>query len=151
MESSETPRTSAAADLALVGQTRAGLLPPRGFALAYDSLFSVMCGAFVAGQALPLIPRISLTVGVLLAAVGLITWWRNRMGWWLSGYSPRGARWASIVLVVVLTGLAFWVIAVPELSTSITAGVAATIAAFAASRFWARVWRRKNAGGRSTT
>lgn len=150
MESSDIPQAAAAADLALVGQTRTSLLPPRGFALAYDALFSVMCGGFIAGQALPPIPRIYLTVGVLLATAGLITWWRNRMGWWLSGYSPRGARWVSIVLVVGLTGLAFWVIAVPQLSTSIIAGVAATVMAFAASGFWARVWRHKNTSGTST-
>lgn len=148
MESSGIPRNSPAEDLALVGQAQAHLETPRRFAIAYDVLYSIACGGLVAAQALPSMIRPFATIIVILAMIGLMTWWRHRLGWWLSGYSPRRARWAAFEMIVPLVALMMWVWMVPDLWVAITGGTVGAAVAFGASRLWARMWRQERRSSR---
>lgn len=143
IESSKRSPTTFAQDLALIGRAQDHLDPPRGFALTYDALFSSVCGVFVGAQALPLTIRPFATIVVVLSLIALMLWWRRRIEWWLSGFAPRRARWVTFAMLVPLLGLMFWAWAMPMLWVAITAGITAAAVAFAASRLWARVWKRE--------
>lgn len=149
MESKGGRGISPSEDLALVSQAQDHLEPPRRFAVIYDVLFSIVCGGFVAGQALPSTIRSFMPIVVILALIGLMAWWRHRLGWWLSGYSPRRARWVVFAMIVPLIALAIWVWTMPELWVVITAGVGAATIAFGASRLWAGVWRQERRSDRN--
>lgn len=149
MESSHRPRNTPTEDLALVGQAQDHLNPPRGFAITYDVLFSIVCGVFVSAQALPATVRAFATVVVVLSLIALMFWWRRRLGWWLSGYTPRRARWVTFAMLVPLLGLMFWAWSMPELWVALTAGITAATIAFAASRLWARVWQQERIAARN--
>lgn len=151
MESSNQPRNTAAEDLALIGQAQDHLDPPRGFAIAYDVLFSIVCGVFVGAQALPLTIRPFASIVVMLSLIALMVWWRRKLGWWLSGYSPRRARWVTVAMLVPLLGLMFWAWAMPVLWVALTAGITAAAVAFVASRLWARVWQRERSAARAVS
>lgn len=107
-------RNSPAEDLALVAQAQDHLEPPRALSITYDVLFSIACGVLVGGQALPGTIRPYVTIVVMLSLVALITWWRRRLGWWLSGYTPRRARWVAFAMLVPLLGLMLWAWMAPE-------------------------------------
>lgn len=142
-------RNSPAEDLALVGQAQQHLSAPRGFAITYDVLFSITCGVFVGSQALPFTIRPFVTIAVVLAFIALMTWWRRRLGWWLSGYAPRRARWVTFALLVPLLVLGVWAYSRPELWVGLTAGIIGAVIAFGASRLWTYVWKRERAEARS--
>ena len=73
--------------------------------LSYDIAYGLCYGLLVAGQGLPT-PWSALILVVSLAGLaGLIQWWKQKHGWWVSGYSPGRARLAAIGLAVVLMGL----------------------------------------------
>jgi hypothetical protein len=151
MESSNVPQNSPAEDLALVRRAQDQLDPPHRFAITYDVLFSITCGVFVASQAMPSTIRPFVTLAVVLALISLLIWWRRRLGWWLSGYAPRRARWVTFAMLVPLLGLGLWAYAAPEPWVAITAGAIATVVAFGASRLWAHVWKRERAEARDVT
>lgn len=141
MESSDAPVNAPAEDLELVSRAQGVLEPPRRFSFTYDVLYSIACGALVAGQALPMAVRPYASLAVLLAMFALMTWWRNRLGWWLNGTSPRRARWVAFALIVPLLALMIGVWAFPHFWVAVAAGIAGALTAFVASRLWMSVWR----------
>lgn len=145
----ESSRNTPEEDLILVGRAQDQVDAPRGFALAYDVVFSIVCGVFVGSQALPLIVRPFATIVVVLSFIALVLWWRRRMGWWLSGYAPQRARWVAFGLFFLLLGLMVWAWVLPELWVALTAGATAVAIAFMASRLWTFVWRRERVAARS--
>lgn len=149
MENSNHPRNRSVEDLALVGQAQDHLEPPRRFAITYDVLFSIVCGVFVGGQALQGQIRPFVTVVVLLSFIALMAWWRRRLGWWVNGYTPRRARWIACAMLIPLLGLAYWAWAMPTPWVALTAGITGAAVAFAASRLWARAWRRERIEARA--
>lgn len=77
----------------------------RGFryALKYSGILAVMVG----GQALPMpLNVLCSTLGALALAL-LARAWSRRTGVWISGVSPRRARWVALGMGVVLVGLMF--------------------------------------------
>lgn len=143
MESSHAPQNSPAEDLALVQRAQDHLDPPRRFAITYDVLFSITCGVFVSSQAVPYTIRHFVTLAVVFAFISLMIWWRRRLGWWLSGYAPRRARWVTFAMLVPLLGLMLWAYVTPEPWVALVAGIIATVVAFGASRLWAHVWKQE--------
>lgn len=138
-KASDVSPNSPTEDLARIKHTQDRLEAPRGFAIAYDVLFSINSGGFVAAQALPPTIRFYASIAVVFAMIGLMTWWRHRLGWWLGGYSPRRARWVGYGRLAPLIALAVWVWMVPEVWVAITAGIVSAIIALSASRLWAGV------------
>lgn len=136
--------------LAAIEAARAEIPGSARYPVAYDLVYGGACALLVAAQGMPR-PWDFVALGVSLAAfVLMIRWWRTKLGWWVSGYSPRRARWVAIGLAAGLLGLmglsAWGRHAGPDGLWMVSAGVGFA-AAIVGSRIWMRVWRRELAEG----
>jgi len=76
----------------------------------------------------------------------MIMWWRTKFGWWVSGYSPKRARWVAFGLLAVflgLIGLSLYGRLVGPWWLFMVSGALGFVAAIAGSRIWMSVWRRE--------
>lgn len=115
----------------------------------YDVIFSAVAAAMVAGQALPFPggPVASCAGAAVLA--GMARGWARRRGVWVSGVTPKRARWVAIAL-----GLAMGVLMLSSVAAGrahmvwppIGLAVLAFAVALYASRLWMRVYRRETGG-----
>ena len=114
--------------------------------LGYDLAYGLCCGLLVAGQGLPT-PWSALVLVVSLAGlVSLIHGWKQKYGWWVSGYSPKRARWAAIGLAVVLIGLmgvSIWGKTAGIAWAPLATGAAGFVAAIVGGRIWMAIWKRE--------
>ncbi len=114
----------------------------------YDTAYSVLVATMVGGWALPA-PANYIVFGVsTLLLVVLMRVWMNHYGVWLSGTSPKNARWIAWGLAPLYLGLLVinliaqdkgWALWIPFTATS-----AAFVVAFGGSRLWRAVYRREN-------
>ena len=136
--------------LASIRDARAGLAPPADYPLAYDLAYGAICALLVAGQGLPQ-PWSFIVLPIALGGLAvLVMWWRKTYGWWVSGYSPKRARWVAFGLVVVFVGLVGMTLYGRTVGPSwlyLVSGGIAFVAAIAGSRLWLRVWRAELAEG----
>jgi hypothetical protein len=135
--------------LASIRDARAGF-PVGGDSIAYDLFYGAACGLLVAGQGMPR-PWDFIALVIALAAFALmIMWWRKKFGWWVSGYSPKRARWVAFALVAVLVGLMglslYGRYVGPDWLWMVSGGLG-FVFAVAGGRLWMRVWRRELAEG----
>lgn len=132
--------------LAAIQAARQGVPGEMKYPFGYDLIYGLICGLLVAGQGLPT-PWALLCLVVALAGLALIVrWWRRKFGWWVSGYSPKRARWAAIGLAVVLIGLmglSIWGKAAGIVWTPLATGAAGFVAAIVGGRIWMSVWKRE--------
>ncbi len=132
--------------LASIQAARASVGKSLDYPFAWDLFYGAIFGLMVGGAGFPQ-PWSTVTLVLSLVALAfMVRWWRNRTGWWVSGYSPPRARWVAFGLVPVmmaLMGLSFWTrlfdgpVWVPFL-----AGTLAAIAATIGGRLWMRAYRR---------
>ncbi|MCS6625649.1 hypothetical protein N0B44_22300 [Roseibacterium beibuensis] len=131
--------------LASIRDARAGLALPADYPLAYDLAYGAICALLVAGQGMPR-PWSFIVLPIALGGLaGLVMWWRKKYGWWVSGFSPRRARWVAFGLVVVflaLMGMTLYGRYVGPSWLYLVSGGIAFVAAIGASRLWLRAWRR---------
>ncbi len=115
--------------------------------LGYGAIIALMVG----GAALPQ-PWNLMSLGLSMAGLALmVRWWRDHIGWWVSGFHPPKARWVAIGMAAVLVACliaslstrfgqgAWWV----PLVASGVAGLAGIIG----GRLWMRVYRKELQGG----
>ena len=135
--------------LAAIRAARADF-PDGGNSIGYDLFYGGACALLVAGQGMPR-PWDFVVLPIALAAFGLmIMWWRKKYGWWVSGYSPKRARWVAFALVAVLVGLMglslYGRYVGPHWLWVVSGGIA-FVAAVVGGRLWMRVWRKELAEG----
>ncbi|HYC69126.1 hypothetical protein [Brevundimonas sp.] len=136
--------------LASIREARTGLAPPADYPLAYDLAYGAVCALLVAGQGLPTPWSVIVLPIALGGLAALVMWWRKTYGWWVSGYSPKRARWVAFGLVGVflgLVGLSLYGRVVGPSWLYLVSGGIAFVASIAASRLWLRVWRKELAEG----
>lgn len=142
MSRDQVPREA----LAAIQAARQAVPGEMRYPLAYDLVYGVVCGVLVAAQGLPM-PWSFLALAFGLAGLALmVRSWRSKHGWWVSGYSPRRARWVAIGLAVVLVGLmglSLWGRRAGIAWTPLATGGAGFLAAIVGGRLWMRVWRRE--------
>jgi len=115
----------------------------------YDLAYSALAGMMVAGQALSA-PYNTISVAVGIMGLGLLVhFWTAKTGVWVSGISPKRARWVSIALGLVVAAIMIGVAWANRLGMSglaIPAGVVSAVAALIFSRAWRRVWLKEIGG-----
>lgn len=132
--------------LASIREARSSVAPPTNYPIGYDLAYGAVCALLVAGQGMPQ-PWSFIVLPIALGGLAaLVMWWRKTFGWWVSGYSPKRARWAAFGLLAVFLGLIglslygrfagpWWLFMV--------SGALGFVAAIVGSRIWLAVWRRE--------
>lgn len=136
--------------LASIRDARAGVAPPTNYPVAYDLFYGLVCGLLVAGQGMPRPWSFIVLIVSLCGLAAMVMWWRKTHGWWVSGYSPRRARWVAFGMLAVFLGLIGVTLYGRYVGPSwlfIPSGVLGFVAAIAGSRLWLHVWRRDLAEG----
>lgn len=136
--------------LASIKAAREGLAQPTDYPIGYDLLYGAVCGLLVAGPGAPQ-PWSFVLLPIAMAGLALmVTSWRKTYGWWVSGYSPKRARWVAFGLGAVFVGLVLLSLygrgAGPDWLFVVSGGVG-FVAAIAGSRLWMRVWRKELSEG----
>ncbi len=133
--------------LASIQTARDAMIRSLDYHWSWDLLYGLIIALMVAGQGLPDPWNSLFVVFPILALVLMIKWWRERVGWWVNGYSPRRARWVAIGLAlstVALLGVTmaskwndgpWW--------TPLATGGIAWVVAFLGGRAWTAVYRRE--------
>ena len=136
--------------LASIKAAREDLAQPVDYPIGYDLLYGAACGLLVAGQGMPR-PWDFIVLPIALAAfVLMIMWWRRKFGWWVSGYSPKRARWVAFALVGVLIGLMGLSLYGRHIGPDwlwMVSGGLGFIAAVVGGRLWMHIWRKELAEG----
>jgi len=136
--------------LASIQAARSGVAPAADYPFGYDLVYGAACALLLAAPGMPGLWS-TLALAVALAAfAGMIIWWRKKLGWWVSGYSPKRARWVSFGMVAVFVGLVFLSLhgrdEGPDWLFLLSGGLG-FVTAIVGARLWMRVWRRELAEG----
>lgn len=136
--------------LASIQAAREGAIPAADYPIGYDLLYGAVCGLLLAGPGLPH-PWSIIVLPIALAGLALmITAWRKKYGWWVSGYSPKRARWVAFAMGAVFVGLVLLSLYGrgdgPDWLFLVSGGVG-FVSAIVGSRLWLRVWRKELAEG----
>ena len=120
----------------------------------YDLTYSLGAGVMVGGMGLPMPYNFAIFAVAALGLVLLARNWADRHGVWISGVTPRRARWIAVLLGLALAGL----MAVNLLAANdggwlppgvkpwfpLMTGFVAAGLALRGSRLWRTVYRREN-------
>lgn len=132
--------------LAAIQAARSSVAPDIAYPIGYDVLYGAACGLLLASQGLPM-PWSMVALALSCSGLALMmTAWRKKFGWWVSGYSPKRARWVAFALLPVflgLLGLSLYGRYVGPWWLFIVSGGIGFVVAIAASRLWMRVWRKE--------
>lgn len=132
--------------LASIRAARSSIAPSMDYPIGYDLAYGAVCGLLVAGQGMPQPWSLIVLPIALSGLAAMVMWWRKKFGWWVSGYSPKRARWVAFGLLAVFLGLIglslygrfagpWWLFMV--------SGALGFVAAIVGSRVWTAVWRRE--------
>jgi len=136
--------------LASIRDARASVDRNLDYPVAWDMLYGLVMALLVGGQGLPGLWASATFVFSMLGVVLMVQWWRKRFGWWVSGYSPKKARWVAFGMVAAMLPLMGL-----SLSTRLGDGVwwlpllaagLAWLVAVIGGRLWMRVYRKELAG-----
>ena len=137
--------------LAAVDEARTALLQRLEWgSWRYDLIYSVLAAGVVMAQGLPL-PLNTIGDAVIIAALALLArWWRARTGVWISGVSPKRARWAAFG-VGAFAGVAALAAAIAARQgqpwVALALGPVIGFLALGGSRLWRRIFRAEVEAG----
>ena len=112
--------------------------------LTYDLIYSSIAALMVAGQVAPFPLNVVASAGGAVAFAVLARKWAQKIGVFVSGVTPRRARWVAFGLgavFVVLMLASLWAGRAHHYWMGLPLGVAAFATAWVGSRLWLRVYR----------
>lgn len=131
--------------LTSIRDARDAVVPPT-YPVAYDLIYGAVCALLVAGQGLPTPWSLLMLVIALVGLALMVRTWRDRMGYWINGYSPRRARWVAIglaaVFIALISGTLYGKYVGPDWLFLVT-GALGFVAAVIGGRVWMAVWRKE--------
>ena len=110
----------------------------------YDLIYSSIAAVMVAGQAAPFPFNVMASTGACVAFVFLARKWAQKTGVFVSGVTPKRARWVAFAMgavFVVLMLASLWSGRAHREWLAIPLGVVAFLLAGVGSRLWLRVFR----------
>lgn len=114
---------------------------------SYDLPYSLFAAAIVGGLGLPVPFNILVPMVAGAALLGLAWGWARKHGVWISGTTPRHARWVAAGLGVVIAALVVAAIFARlqggGIGFSLAMAGAAFIAAVVGSRWWRAIYRHE--------
>jgi hypothetical protein len=97
--------------LASIREAKAGLGRNVDYPIGWDILFALMIAAMFAGLGVPPLSPALVLLGSLGGLFWMVSWWRNRFGWWVNAWEPKKARWVIFVMwppLIGCVGLSIW-------------------------------------------
>jgi len=141
----------AAEALAAVNEARTALLQRVEWgSWRYDLIYSALAAGIVMAQGLPLPFNTLADAAIIVALVTLARWWRARTGVWISGVTPKRARWAAlgIGLFAAAAALAAAIGARQgQAWVALALGPVVGLLALGGSRLWRRIFRAEVEAG----
>ncbi len=141
----QTPTPGPVEALEAIRQSRASVADRMGKASwTYDLIYSSITAVMVAGQVAPLPFNVLASAGGACAFALLARKWAQRTGVFVSGVTPKRARWVAFGVggvVVVLMLDALWAGRVHHEWMAIPLGLVGFVTALIGSRLWMRVFR----------
>ena len=131
--------------LASIKAAREGLAPPTDYPIGYDLLYGGICALLVAAPGAPQPWSVALLPIAMAGLALMVVSWRKKYGWWVSGYSPKRARWVAFGMGAVFVGLVLLSLYGRGAGPAwlfLVSGALGFVAAIAGSRLWLRVWRK---------
>lgn len=110
----------------------------------YDLIYSSIAAVMVAGQVLPFPLNVLASTGGAVAFAVLARKWAQKTGVFVSGVTPKRARWVAFgmgAVFVVMMLAALWAGRTHRLWMGIPLGVVAFLLAGVGSRLWLRVFQ----------
>jgi hypothetical protein len=110
----------------------------------YDLIYSSIAAVMVGGQVAPFPLNVLASTGACVGFVVLARKWAQKNGVFVSGVTPKRARWVAVGLgavFVVLMLASVWSGQAGKAWLGIPLGVVAFLLAGAGSRLWLRVFR----------
>lgn len=139
------PQQTPAEALASIKQARAVVADKvANNSRTYDLIYSSIAAAMVAGQAAPFPFNVVASTGACVAFVVLARKWAQRNGVFVSGVTPKRARWVAFAMgavFVVLMLASLWAGRTHQAWMAIPLGFVAFQLAGWGSRKWLRVFR----------
>ncbi len=132
--------------LASIQAARSSFGHSMNYPVWYDALYGAVCGLLVASQGLPTLWGLIVLPIALGGLAFMVMSWRKRFGWWVSGYSPKRARWVAFGLLAVflgLIGVSLYGRYVGPWWLFIVSGAIGFVVSIIGSRLWMRVWRKE--------
>ncbi|QYF88117.1 hypothetical protein [Brevundimonas sp. PAMC22021] len=109
----------------------------------YDLSYSAIAAVMVAGQALPIPFNVLASVGGAVCLALLWKRWSDKNGVSVTGLSPRRARWAALLVGLLLGALmvgALYLGHTDQAPWALALGAVAFVIALALSRLWMRLY-----------
>lgn len=109
----------------------------------YDLSYSAIAAVMVAGQALPIPFNVLASVGGAVCLALLWKRWSDKNGVSVTGLSPRRARWAALLVGLLLGALmvgALYLGHTDQAPWALALGAAAFVIALVLSRLWMRLY-----------
>lgn len=139
------PQQTPAEALESIRQSRAAVADRMGkTSWTYDVIYSSITAVMIAGQVAPLPFNIFASAGGACAFAFLARKWAQKTGVFVSGVTPKRARWVAVGLggvVAVLMLAALWAGRAHHAWMAIPLGLIGFVAATIGSRLWMRVFR----------
>jgi hypothetical protein len=90
--------------LASIREAKAELGRNVDYPIGWDILFGLMIAAMFAGLGIPQLSPALVLLGSLAGLFWMVSWWRNRFGWWVNAWEPKKARWVIFMMWPLLIG-----------------------------------------------